>query len=45
LELIYFKVINFGMLTYDLDMQLVFVMFNVRSKKIHGNVAIMSCLG
>ena len=45
LELIHFKVINFCMSTYDFDVFILFVMFNVTSKKIHGNVDIMSCLG
>jgi len=33
------------MSTYDFDVFILFVMFNVTSKKIHGNVDIMSCLG
>jgi len=45
LELIHFKVINFCMSTYDFDVFILFVMFSVTSKKIHGNVDIMSCLG
>ena len=45
LKLIHFKVINFCMSTYDLDVFILFVMFNVTSMKIHGNVDIMSCLG
>jgi len=45
LELIHFKVINLCMSTYDFDVFILFVMFSVTSKKIHGNVDIMSCLG
>jgi len=33
------------MSTYDFDVFILFVMFSVTSKKIHGNVDIMSCLG
>ena len=36
---------NFCMSTYDFDVFILFVMFSVTSKKIHGNVDIMSCLG
>jgi len=44
-EIIHFKVINFCMSTYDFDVFIIFVMFSVTNKKIHGNVDIMSCLG
>jgi len=33
------------MSTYDFDVFILFVMFSVTRRRIHGNVDIMSCLG